>query len=202
MKISEFITRLKFHMWSQRSILLLTRPAWKTLDKDKIKFCPGEFRLVDNNNLLDCLKFDDFTHIKTYKKMLKNGDSGQYGYLNGVCVYREWIQKSGDVIFDGCKVFALKDKEGQSCYNYCTPSARCNGFQSAGLAFQIKLYPEMTLYSMVLPENKVSLANFLNVGYEIQSIITVKNRIFFRSLKEEVLSMEEKELYSLNNKIN
>lgn len=196
MTVSEFCKALRRRLWSDSKILLLVRPAGKPLDDAKRKPCPGEFRMVTEENIQDCAAFEDAArYVPVYREMLARGDYGQYGYLGRNCVYREWLQQSGDLVFDGCKVRALLENECISHYVFCAPAARRNGFQSNGGARLVSLFPGKTFYTLVRPENSVSLKNFLRNGYEIQSLLTVKNRFFRRTLTEKVLSPEEANLY-------
>ena len=192
MTVFEFCKALRRRIWSDSEILLLVRPAGKPLDDTKRKPCPGEFRMVTEENIQDCADFEDAVkYVPIYRGMLESGDYGQYGYLNGNCVYREWLQRTGDLVFDGCKVRALRENECISHYVFCAPDARGKGFQAASGAHLISLFPEKVFYTMVLPEKPVSLKNYLQNGYEIRSLLTVKNRFFRRTLMETPLSAED-----------
>lgn len=195
MTLFEFYRAIRRRIWSNNSILLLVRSAGKPLHKEERPFL-GEFCQITEQNIGDCATFESPSqYIPIYQKRLKRGDYGQYGYLNGTCVYREWIQQSGVILFDGCTVLELRDHECCSEYVFCAPSARGNGFQAASGAHLISLFPEWTFYTMVLPEKPISLMNYMRNGYEIHSLLTVKNRFFRRKLTEEVLSSEEAAAY-------
>lgn len=189
---SEFFRWLEFRLWSERSILLLVRSAEKQPEESLRKPCPGEFRPVTENNVIDCAAFENANRrVPIYREMLKRGDYGQYGYWNGVCVYREWLQMSGDVTFDGCIAFTLQENECSSQYVFCAPSARNNGFQAASGFHLAELFPQITFYTMVLPEKLNSLRNYWRCAFEIHSRITVKNRFFHRTLTTTPLSRDE-----------
>lgn len=54
---------------------------------------------------------------------------------------------------------------------------------------------DCTAYTLIEPQNKRSLVGAFRGGYEVRSLLTVKNRFFRRTLTEKVLSPEEANLY-------
>ncbi len=182
-------------LWFEQTIMLLVRPEHAKVHSEWLEQCPGSFCTVSEMNLGDCLEIEDAHYLALYQKMLMRGDYGQFGYLNGKCVYRAWLQRSGDIEFQGCSVLTLKEREGYSCYDYCAPSARGNGFQAAGIARVIQKFPELTIYTLILPTKPWSLRNYLRNGFEPQSLITVKRRFFYKKLVNKTISLEERKRY-------
>ena len=196
MTLFGFFSRLQFRIWSQRDALLLVRPTDVPVEPSLIEACPGTFVPVSEENLHDCAAFEDRAHyVPTYRKMLEAGSFGHFGYLDGTCVYREWLQQKGEVLFDGCPVLQLRENEGYSCYVFCDPRARGNGFQAAGIAHMAQRFPELTFYTIVLTEKKITRKNYLKNGYVPHTLITVKNRFFHRTLTRKELSPEEAKTY-------
>ena len=191
MTLRHFFQRLRFHMWSQRDALLLVRPAGKPTRMDLLESCPAEFRPITMDNLRDCLEFESQSYIPVYRNMLAKGYDGHFGYMDGQCVYRAWVQRSGKIDFDGCTVMTLDEQEWYSCYVYCAPDARGNGLQAASIADTVRRFPEQTGYSIVLPEKPRSLSNYLKNGFTPKLRLTVKNRFLRRTLIKRELSTEE-----------
>lgn len=190
MTIAEFLHLLRHRLWSTCEIILLVRSPDTPLPKHAIS-CPGEFRDVTEENIRDCGQFEDISMVSVYRKMLSDGFSGQYGYLNGACVYRAWTQHRGKIDFEGCTVMSLPEHAWYSCYVYCAPEARGNGFHRAGIAETIRQFPDETAYTMILPEKPWSMRNYILNGFKPYSSITAKNRFLHRSLCERLLSPDE-----------
>lgn len=173
-------------IYSNSEILLLKREPYEISNKIRKDF-PGIFCKVTEDNINDCLSFEDVSFISIYRKMLTNGDIGQYGYLNGKCVFRSWLQCSGEIKFKGCTIHSLKENEFNSHYTFCAPEARGNGFQYEGIRQLLNMYPDGVFYSMVLPEKKISLNNYKENGFKVYQQIRVENRFFQRRLKRKLL---------------
>lgn len=196
MTVFEFCKALRRRIWSDSEILLLVRPAGKPLDDTKRKPCPGEIRAVTEKDLSDCAAFEDAArYVPVYREMLKRGDLLHFGYLNGKCVYRHAAQCSGDITHDGCFVRRLQPHEIYTHHSYCAPEARGNGFQPESLRQMFLTFFDCTAYTLIEPQNKRSLVGAFRGGYEVRSLLTVKNRFFRRTLTEKVLSPEEANLY-------
>lgn len=185
MTISEFTTRFMHRLWSTNTILLLVRPIGKPLDDSFHKPCPGEFCPITAKNIEDCASFENAEHyVPIYREMLSNGDYGHYGYLDGECVFREWVQVSGTFCFEGCPVRLLSENQGYIHYAYCTPEARGNGFMTRGVFLLTQAYLDRQLFALVREDNLPSLKSLRRNGFEIYSKLTVKNRFFRRKLTE------------------
>ena len=198
MTASEFCKALRRRIWSDSETLLLVRPAGKPLDDSKRKLCPGEIRAVTEKDLPDCAAFEDAArYVPVYRDMLKRGDLVHFGYLNGKCVYRHAAQCAGDITCDGCFVRRLQPHEIYTHYSYCAPAARGKGFQPESLRQMFLTFFDHTAYTLIDPQNKRSLAGAFRNGYEVRSLLTVKNRLFRRILTEKLLSPEEAALYGL-----
>lgn len=172
-------------LYSNSEILLLVRKPQESVKKEKD--FPGVFCIVSEDNIKDCLNFEDASFMAAYRNMLLKGDIGHYGYLNGKCVFRSWLQCSGDIKFEGCTVYRLKENEYNSHFTFCAPEARGNGFQCESISQWIHMYPDGIFYSMVLPEKEISLNNYKRNGFKVCQLIRVENRLFQRRLKRKYL---------------
>ena len=196
MKLTEFLTRLRHRLWSTSTSLLLVRPAGTVVTISEEKRCPGELREVTEENIMDCSAFEDPTHyVPIYRSMLEKGDVVLFGYLNGHCVFRCAMQLHGSFSFDGCAVRCLNDTEDYIHYVYCAPEFRGHHFHLAALIYTASTHPAQQSYAVVKEDNIPSLKSFYRAGYEPYSLLTVKNRLLHRALKEQVLSPEERERY-------
>lgn len=192
MTVFEFLTMLAHRLWSTNTILLLERPSGKPLGERKP--CPGEFRPISEDNIADCAVIEDATHyVPIYRQMLAQGDYGQYGYLHGKCVYRQWLKCSGDILYVGCLVRTLAANEVYDHYVFCTPAARGQGVHAEGITQLIMRFMDHTFYALIAPNNISSLKNALRNGYEIRGRITVKCRFLRRTLTETPLIPAEGE---------
>lgn len=190
-------SRLKYYkerIYSTHSILLLVRPAKEFAAEMQHKPCPGEFRAVTEDNIHDCAAFEDADHyVPVYRSMLEKGDYVVFGYLNGVCVFRHAMQKSGDISFAHSTIRQLKENEAYVHYGFCAPEARGQGFHSESIYRFCKDNPSHTLYAMVEEKNIASLRGCVRNGFHIHSRLTVKYRFFRRWFKETPISPAEAE---------
>lgn len=186
MKLIKIFHSFIHRIYSDSEILLLKREPNETRNKRRKDFS-GVFCQVTEDNIKDCLSFEDASFVSIYRSMLMNGDIGQYGYLNGKCVFRSWLQCSGKIKFEGCTVHRLKQNEYNSHYTFCAPEARGNGFQYESIHQLICMYPKGVFYSMVLPEKEISLKNYKENGFKVYQLIRVENRLFQRKLKRKML---------------
>ena len=162
---------------------------------ESIQNCPAEFRPITLENLQDCLEFESQSYIPVYKNMLAKGYDGHFGYIDGKCVYRAWVQHSGEIEFDGCMVMTLGQDEWYSCYVYCAPTARGNGLHGASIADTVRNSQNGTGYTIVLPEKPWSMNNYLKNGFYPKLRFTVKNRFFRRTITKKELSAVEVSQY-------
>lgn len=198
MTTKEFFRRLRHRLWSTSQTLLLLRPANAPLPEQTWKPCPGEFRDVTEENINDCGQFENAVHyVPIYWEMLKQGDVVHFGYLNGKCVFRHCMQRSGSVYEDGCLVHTLGTDEAFIHYGYCAPEARGNSFHSESLRIFSVCNPELNIFAAVKPENYKSLIGVYRAGFQPYSLLTVKNRFLFRRLREHILTPEEARKYSV-----
>ena len=196
MTVFEFCKALRRRIWSDSEILLLVRPAGKPLDDTRRKPCPGEIRAVTEKDLPDCAAFEDAArYVPVYREMLRRGDVVHFGYLNGRCVFRHCMQMSGEITFSSCGIRRLGPHEGYVHYGFCAPQARGNGFHAESLYRFCHWEADFTVFAIVRENNSSSLKGCFRSGYEVRSLLTVKNRFFRRTLTEKVLSPEEARRY-------
>jgi hypothetical protein len=50
-----------------------------------------KIKAVNESNLNDARSFQDESQLSLFRKFLKRGDKGFYGYLEGKCVHRSWV---------------------------------------------------------------------------------------------------------------
>jgi len=127
--------------------------------------------------------------------MINTGDLVYFGYLDGECVFYYCVKTSGSIFFDGCKVHDLDDDEYYSHYIFCAESARGYSFQFQANYKIINENIDKIFYIQIKPNNFPSLHNSLKSGYEIHSLLRVRNRLFFRKLNKRVLSKQEAKKY-------
>lgn len=196
MTISCFFHLLKHRLWSTSTVLLLIHPAGKLADGSVRTPCPGEFRMVTEENINDCAAFEDASHyVPVYREMLKQGDVVRFGYMDGSCVFRHCMQMSGPFREDGCVARCLGPDEAYIQYVFCAPPARGLGFHTEGTRQLCKLFPNRTIYTTVKADNKSSLHGFFKSGFEVHSLLTVKNRFLRRTLTEKRLTPQEASRY-------
>lgn len=192
MTTKEFFCRLRHRLWSTSQTLLLLRPANAPLPEQTWKPCPGEFRDVTEENINDCGQFENAVHyVPIYREMLKQGDVVHFGYLNGKCVFRHCMQRSGSFYEDGCLVHTLGADEAFIHYVFCSPNARGLGFHTEGTRRFCEQLLAHSFYTCVKPDNFPSLHGFFLSGFQPYSLLTVKNRFLFRRLHEHILTPEE-----------
>lgn len=195
MTSSEFWKHLRHRIWSEAPILLLVRPAGKPLNEElyrRLTERGGEIYSVTEKQLGDYAPFGNANvHMPVFQKILQKGGIVHLGYLNGKCVYRHAAQCSGDIEYEGCLVRHLGLNEMMTGLSFCAPEARGHGWQTRSLYKMFQEKPEYTAYTLVREKNPASLVACLHAGYEIRDLLTVKNRIFHRSLTQRPLSKEE-----------
>jgi len=191
MTVKEFIKKLRHRIWSKEEKLLLSTSRGSMCIKLPYEF-KGECRKVTENNVTDCLMLEDKNYVEAYRDMLKHGDYGLYGYLNGDMVFREWAKLSGylkcskkhTIFFGGDKAFIH--------YVYCKPIARGNGFQTNATNKLIQDLKGKIFFATVKQDNYISLRNFYKSGLSIESLLIVKNRFGMRIREERILNEEQK----------
>ena len=192
MTTKEFFRLLRHRLWSTSQTLLLLRPANAPLLEQTWKSCPGEVRDATEDSVSDCAQFEDASHyVPIYREMIRRGDVVHFGYLNGKCVFRHCMQRSGSFYEDGCLVHTLGADEAFTHYGYCAPEARGNSFHSESLRIFSVCNPKLNIFTAVKPDNYKSLIGVYRAGYLPYSLLTVKNRFLFRRLHEHVLTPEE-----------
>ena len=179
--------------WDTDTMLFLRRPAGKPLDEAKRKPCPGTFRPVTEENLLDCAVFEDAErYLPVYRSIMKRGHLLRFGYLDGRCVFRYAIQPRGKVLYTGNFGVELGPNEMYIYHIYCLPEARGKGFHPESLWQLTEEFPDAAFYAMVKPGNRSSLRAFYRAGYEPYLTLSGKRRFFLRlGLKKELLTPEE-----------
>lgn len=196
MKISNFFKRVAHRFWSTSTSLLLVRPSKTAVTIPEEKRCPGELREGTEETVMDCGAFEDpVRYVPIYRSMLEKGDIVLLGYLGGRCVFRYCMQLKGIFEFDGCVVRSLNSEESYIHYIYCAPEGRGNHFQLAALDYTSSKYLLHKNYTIVKEDNIPSLKSFYQSGYDAYSLLTVKNRLFHRTLTERILTQEERLLY-------
>lgn len=183
---------LKDRIWSTDSILLLIRPAGRSLETVPQRSFPGTLLTVTETQLSDCAAFEDAArYVPIYRNMLRRGDIVQFGYWEGRCVFRHCLMLSGSFFFGNHAVRTLKGNEVYIHYAFCAPQARGNHFHTESIRRFCSLYPDHTVYTMVKKEKLLSLRGYIRNGLIPHSRITVKNRFFCSTLYEIPLSAQE-----------
>lgn len=196
MTISCFFHLLKHRLWSTSEALLLVRPANKPLPPQTWKPCTIELRLATPETVQDCGDLEDASlYAPIYLQKLADGDILHFGYLNGKCVYRHAAQCQGDIFWDGVLVRHLTPKEIHTYFSLCAPEARGHGVQTESLRQMFLMQFDCTAYTEVVPDNKASLVSCFRAGYEVHSLLTVKNRFLRRTLTEKRLTPQEASRY-------
>lgn len=184
--------KLKYRLWFTDSILLLTRPAGPPAEPSPRKPFAGEIRCVTEADLPDCAAFENpDRYVPIYRSMLKRGDLALFGYLDGRCVFRSFLQRSGPLAFQEHTVRELAAGKGYVHYIFCAPDARRKGFHEAALREMCRICPDRTLYAEVKEGNIPSLRGFFRSGFAPAARLTAKNRFFRSMMAETPLSVEE-----------
>ena len=150
--------RLRDGLWSTHSNLLPVRPAGDLPDETQRKYCKGTFVPVAEENIQDCAAFENPNHyVPVYRDMLQRGDYIHYGYVDGECVFRHCLQKSGQVTLQGCTVRTLSSQEAYIHYGFCAPKARGLGFHAESIYRFCTAFPQLQLFALVREDNAASL---------------------------------------------
>lgn len=190
--IRKWVTLIKRRIWSDNNVLLLKKT--KDCDASYKKTCVATIKEVNRSNVSDCLQFEDESYLQTYIDMLDSGDSGQFGYYNGKCVFRRWALKGqGKTIsFAGQNIMQLRKDQVYFHYTLTTPEARGKGIHS----YAIKLFDEKfkgyEKLALVVPSNTSSLIGYKRNGYEVCSNINVKYRFFVPKIEFKDCNRKEK----------
>lgn len=67
----------------------------------------------------------------------------------------------------------------------------------AALAYSASIYHSQQSYVVVKEDNMSFLKSFYRAGYELYSLLTIKNRLFHRALTEWGLSQEVRLRYQV-----
>lgn len=186
-----YLQRILRRLWSNDKVLLLKKA--EGIEKIcTMKNFDGELREVSYETVTDCLNFESEKYVQIYREMIAAGDLVIFGYKDNKCVFRCCVQLSGDIVYGGCKVRNLEAKrEGNIHYVYCAPEYRGQGFHSACVNYCCEKYKDYALYTQVKEDNASSLIGFIRNGFEIKSILLVKNRFFHRAIVEKKLDKGE-----------
>lgn len=176
----ELFEKLRRHFWSTNRMMLLRRPAGKPMDEGLHKPCTGELRAVTEETMGDGANLGrDWPEY--CRELLDRGDLVRYGYLDGKCVFRHVLRYGGTLPLSGREYFRLRPEDGYTHAGYCAPEARGKGLHAEDLWQVCAMYPDMTLYTEVKPENAASLRGCYRAGYEPVAVVEVDYRFFFRS---------------------
>jgi RimJ/RimL family protein N-acetyltransferase len=125
-------------------------------------------RKVDKNNVNDAQNFQSKRYIDVFKSFLAVGDVGYYGYVNGKCVHRSWVQLGGGKVrFNrGCSRVLPAD---EIFIHYCetAPSARGMGIYPAVLTRIAEDFFDFKIYIAVNRKNSASIKGIEKVGFEL-----------------------------------
>lgn len=202
MAVINLFKRIGHRIWSTEKLLLLKRDRSNN-EEIKIRYeFKGELRRVTEDNVADCLALEDAHYLDVYREMLKCGDYGLFGYLDGSIVYRQWVKLSGELKCSPTHTIFFERDNAFIHYVYCDSSARGNGFHINGIKSSMERIKGRTFYATVKKDNYVSLHNFYRAGFSIESLLIVKNRFGIRIREEKVFNQEQrKELESAFLKI-
>lgn len=194
---SALLRRLRYWIWHTQSVLLLRRPAGKPLNESQKTACRGTVRTVTEAELGDCGDFENTARtLPFFRSLLEQGSLIRLGYLDGRCVYRSSVQRSGTVPFSGHTALTLGPKEMYVCHVYCAPAARGNGLQKEDLRRLCEEYPDVTFYAFVKQDNIPSLRSFYRTGYEPCALVSAKRRLLLCfGCSKRPLTPEEAEAY-------
>lgn len=197
MPLRDLPGRLKYWIWHTQSVLLLRRPAGKPMDAGQHSPCRGTVRTVTEAELDDCRSFSDAARsLPLFRSLLKGGSLIRLGYLDGRCVYRSSVQRSGTVPFSGHTALTLGPEEMYVCHVYCAPDARGNGLQKEDLRQLCAEYPDAVFYAFVKQGNIPSLRSFYRAGYEPYALVSAKRRLLLCfGCSKKILTPEEAAAY-------
>ncbi|MCD4769844.1 MAG: hypothetical protein K8R35_06735, partial [Bacteroidales bacterium] len=87
---------------------------------------PVELKTATENNLNDVLYFDSKRNFLSMKKMLKQGEKGLLGYIDGKCVHRSWYKdnRGKALIFKFLPIFL---EENEVYIHDCSTSSEMRG---------------------------------------------------------------------------
>lgn len=178
-------------IWSTRTDLLLSRPAG--LPPPEARPFAGEIRAPREEELPACAADfkAPFGWADAQRDILRRRENlALFGWLDGTCVFRCYLQHGGSCSHGGHTVMQFADNESYIGPAFCVPAARRKGFHEAVLRHLCTAFPDRSLYCEVRPDNIPSLRGFYRTGFRPVFRLTVKKR-FFRSTLDKIPITEE-----------
>jgi len=153
------------------------------LDKARIRYlAPPEgvrFERIDECNVRDAIGWLGASRIRRFRRFLRRGDIGTYGYLNDEVVHHGWclVRVPGRRLQSGHD--PIEPGEAFLHWGYVHPKARRLGIGSSGLTRKLDLLASILpdqgierVYTVMRIENEASRRTILKLGFTHVSRIT------------------------------
>lgn len=176
--IGNIINRVAQRIWSDHTMILLEYIPKTNENVDLM----NHFEFANNENIRDILSFEDESYLKTYQRMLKDGEIGILGYLDQVCVFRHWIQMKGCIYHERRNILVLDEQSCYSHYVYCSETARKHGLHSESIQLIKNKFPDHKIYTLVNAHNNNSMKNYTSAAFKPIKRINTKMRLFCRTV--------------------
>ena len=132
--------------------------------------------IVTEQNIADTQRFERKEYTAVYKRMLKHGDVGYFGYIDGKCACRLW----GMVSPDEKRLYGIKlnpkGKEILVHYVETAADSRRKGIARECLTYLVHHFQGKEMCVFISIDNTASLRLHKKLGFTEKAILTVKKR--------------------------
>ena len=126
-----------------------------------------QIKPITEENILDGAAFNSEGELDDFRKFLKQGHKGYYGYYKGNCGLRTWIFNSKDRCVVGTEFFYdLPSNEAFSAWSKTSEDFRKKGLFTEALKFAIIDNKSKTISAYVESNNIGSLKGTEKAGFE------------------------------------
>lgn len=126
----------------------------------------AEVVYADEGNVSDVLRFDPRRNVRIFREFLSRGDRGYFAYLNGVCVFRMWIEHGPRTVYLHPLVsMGLRENEVFIHSGKTAPEARGKNVFPHALCRAVEDFRGSAIFVSVMERNSASLRGLTKAGF-------------------------------------
>lgn len=161
--------------WYSNHVEILLQRNSDSIQKDTIR--RGHSILpITEENITDSQRFESKQYTEIYRRMLRHGDCGIYGYIDGKCACRCWGQiKPSEQYYFG-EDLHMREDGIYIHYVETAKDSRRQGIAKECLTELIDRFHNKVIYVMVDMENDASMALHKGLGFQEIAVLYIRKR--------------------------
>lgn len=142
--------------------------------------------LVDSKNIQDAANFQSARQLSEFRKYIKQGHEGYYGYWEGKCVHRSWLVRGPERV-SLHKFYSMEIHQNEIFIQNCETAsdARGKNIFAHVLAKISQQYSEFRVLTSVDVTNMASQRSMEKAGFEPISVARIRVILGFKAISIE-----------------